>query len=89
MNIEEVEDIIKDRCLDAIEKVLEVKEVNGLETRMKVTTLAERMSMNVERLNYIRKDGNGQTTRKLLISDVLAVHYATGTPLKVFFEGFL
>jgi len=85
-NIKDIDAVVRERCIDAINKILEPNNVDGVVSVMRVPSLADKLGMNLHKLHELRRN---KIQRKLILRDVYSISCVTGISLNKLLEGFL
>lgn len=82
----DIEKIVKQRCINAIDRKLEPHIVDGVTTLITVVNMARMLEMDGNKLYIFRKN---EKKRRLFLKDVYKIAEVTGVPLEELLEGFL
>ena len=85
-NRKNIDEVVRKRCIDAINRTLEPKEVDGVTTVIRTPNLAQKLGMNTDKLYQFRRN---KVQRKLFLNDVYSIASVTGVKLSELLEGFL
>lgn len=82
----DIEQIVKQRCINAIDRKLEPHIVDGVTTLITVFNMAKMLEMDGNKLYIFRKN---EKKRRLFLKDVYKIAKVTGVSLDELLEGFL
>lgn len=85
-NIEDIDAVVRERCIEAINKALESTTTDGVVSILRVPSLADKLGMNLHKLHELRRN---KIQRKLILKDVYSISCVTGISFNKLLEGFL